>query len=499
MKLFTTRGLLAFLSFVLVVCGVGCNNTSQPKGPALVFIVEVSEADLLRKFADYSTDTAYNKAIDIARVAKESGSKTDFITLFEQSYNTIAPEGKLSAIFGYVPRFQKKLTMNSSNKEIIAVLREADDEAVKVTVTVLEQRFKKRPEPSAKSLTSWFVNNVMVKSKEDNTTITVKQEKNGPLIKVELRGFETYPDRFRAGLVSTGRLEFWDTYENEEIYPMLVEADEILAKEIGQKLFNEMTVISVTTEPEKKTKKEEEKNFFDGAVISTDSNGKSKKVTLKATVNEDNLKKLTERKDSSLLRNPLFRLLNPTVDNAGRLAPGAAVGMAFGKDTAKVNDYLSMVAVRKVLPRDLKLMWAAKPVSYQNDVYELFAIKCNPASRAAPLDGEVITDATQGYDQAGTPDITLTMNAAGSVKWEKMTKAASTSTVKGRAVKRSVAITLDGRVFSCPRVLGAISGGHTEISGMSDLYEAQNLARMLSGGALPAPVKIVEEHVEPAH
>jgi SecD/SecF fusion protein len=493
MKLFTIRGLLAIASFVLIVCGTGCNSTSQPKGPALVFVVEVSEADLLHKFADYSTDTTYNKAIDMAQSAKQSGSKTDFITLFEQSYNTIAPEGKLSAIFGYVPRFQKKLTMNSSNKEIIAVLREADDEAIKSSVAILERRFKKDQEPPITSPMSWLVNNIVIGKNEDKTVITVTREKGTSLISVRFTGSETYPDRLRGALVSTGRLEFWETYENEEVYPLLVQADKIISRDMGMVLFNESKLTASTPTKKQAKKHTDEKDFFDGAVINTDSNGKSRNVKVSGHVPDP---VSAAKGDSSLLINTLFRVLNPPVDNQGALASGAAVGLSFGRDTAKVNGYLALDAVRKVLPRDIKFWWGLKPMNRERDVYELFAIKCNPASRAAPLDGEVITDATQGYDQAGTPDITLTMNEAGSAKWKKMTMDASTSTINGRAVKRSVAITLDGRVFSCPRVQGAISGGHTEISGMSDLYEAQNLARMLNGGALPAQLKIVAERVE---
>jgi SecD/SecF fusion protein len=170
------------------------------------------------------------------------------------------------------------------------------------------------------------------------------------------------------------------------------------------------------------------------------------------------------------------------------------VGRAFGKDTAKVNRLLGRSEIKALFPRDLKLLWGAHPLGNSN-IYGLYAIKQNPASPEAPLTGEVINDAYQSFDQFGIPEVDITMNALGAAKWEKMTEAAVNGNVNGRSVKKCIAIVLDNRVFSAPRVQQKISGGRSQITGIENLEEAIDLANILKSGKLEARTQVIEEQI----
>jgi SecD/SecF fusion protein len=228
-------------------------------------------------------------------------------------------------------------------------------------------------------------------------------------------------------------------------------------------------------------------NLLGDAVVTGADTGKTKKATAD----------LKSKSDSPKL-NPILRILYPRADNQNGVYPGPSIGVAFGKDTAKVNEYLGMDIVRSNFPRDVKFLWGAKP-SNANNVYELYAIKTNPALPGAPMGGDVVTDARQGYDQSGFPDVTLTMNSQGSSKWERMTDDAANSSItangKTTPVKRCVAIVLDNRVFSAPRVQNKISGGNTQITGIGEVAEATDLANILRSGQLEAKTRIIEEQV----
>lgn len=415
-------------------------------------VLEIAQDEVLLKQSDNSKDPAFNLAVKNAKAKIPQSGNKDFLTLFSEEYKAVAPDGKLAAIFASLPKYQKTLTFNSSNDDVIKVLREELNKSVNATFETLKTRIDQFGVASP--------------------TITL-QSGTGRII-LELPGVDD-PSRIRRILQQTAQLEFWDTWENTEIYPSLVQADKSLSAYLASQKHSKDSasgVVDTTTS-----------NLAEGLGLGTTAPADSAKGAKKDSSS-------TAAKKDTANTNPLFRLLNPVADQQGMLSPGPAVGMAFGKDTALINNYLSLDVVRSNFPRNVKFLWGAKSINPERSVYELFAIKTNPAQPGAPLAGDVITDARSGYDQNGSPNVTLSMNATGSSKWERLTDEAAKQTPK-----RCVAIVLDNRIFSYPRVQNRIAGGNTEISGISSVTEATDLANILKSGQLEARTRIIEEQV----
>jgi SecD/SecF fusion protein len=208
------------------------------------------------------------------------------------------------------------------------------------------------------------------------------------------------------------------------------------------------------------------------------------------------LKKGTTSKIDSSNLYPIRNLLALQFDQqTGQAYEGPLLGIAMGKDTAKINRYLSDDVCKPIFPRDLRFVWSAKPLYKDKAIFGLYGIKVPPGAQEARLTGDVVTDASKGFDQTGSPQVTLSMNSLGANKWEKMTEDAVNGTVNGKPVKKCVAIVLDNRVFSAPRVQSKIAGGNTQITGISDIQEAEDLANILKSGKLEARTRIIEEQV----
>jgi SecD/SecF fusion protein len=418
-------------------------------------VLEISEDDVLRKLAYNSKNPTFNKAIELA-VKKQTEKEGDFLTLFGEAFKEVDPNAKLAAIFAPIETYQGKINYNSTNDEVIKVLQADMKAAVGNTFNVLKTRIDQFGVAAP------------------NISL---QEGSGRII-LELPGVDD-PTRVRRILSQTAQLEFWDTYENEEIINYLDQANSALRTLFSFKKEEETTQNDTTA-----TASDDAASILLGDSSATKAT-KDSAATVKADTANKNL-------------NPLFDVLYPSIYQDGqnmRTAEGPIVGRAMGKDTAKVNRLLAMDEVRGVFPRDLRLLWGNKPVSKDANVFPLYAIKKNPASDEAPLSGDVITDAIQTYDQFGIPEVDITMNSLGASKWEKMTEAAFNGDVNGKPVKKCIAIVLDNRVYSAPRVQAKISGGRSQITGIDELEEAVDLANVLKSGKLEARTKVVEEQV----
>ena len=411
-------------------------------------VMEIAEDDVLRNLSGNNTSESFNKAVTKALDWQKS-EQQDFLSLFQRAYEEIEPNGKLATIFASNESYQGKINFNSSNAEVIRVLRSDFDAAISNTYQVLKTRIDQFGVASA------------------NITL---QQNTGRII-LELPGVDD-PTRIRKLLQQTARLEFWKTYENNEIYPYLDQANALLKDlESQKKDSGEKSADSVSAAPSAAAQ-----------LLGSDSTVLAKKDTA--------------RKDTGNI-NPLFDVFRPNVFQDGqqyKLGDGPVVGMCLGKDTSKVMELLSKEEVKAIFPRDLKLLWGAKPFG-DNNVYSLFAIRTNPGSDEPDLSGDVITDARQSYDQSGVPSCDLEMNQQGAIKWEKLTEEAANSTVEGRSVKKCIAIVLDEKVFSAPRVQGKISGGRSNITGIDDLQEAVDLANILKSGKLEARTRVIEEQI----
>ena len=398
-------------------------------------ILEVSVPDVVKTLADNKPDEAFNAAV--AEAAKQQiTSQEDFITLFVREYKKQAPDGKLAEIFA-TQQLKDKVNTRSTDAEVEAALREEVKAAVENSYNVLRTRIDRFGvvQPNIQTL----------------------EGKMGRIM-VELPGIKE-PERVRKLLQGSANLEFWETYEASEIVPILASADS-----------RARDILSVTEATDSVEVKEEAAS----AVSAKDSlTAALKGETAEASVNMEKLKK----------EHPLLSVLQ--LNQSG---VGCIVGYADYNDTIQVNKVLNMKEVKNILPRDLKLMWGVKASDMDKTgrIFELYAIKSTQRNGRAPLEGDVIVNARDEFDQFNKPCVSMSMNTEGSRRWAVLTK---------QNVGREIAIVLDGYVYSAPRVNGEITGGNSQITGNFTPEVTKDLANVLKSGKMPAPARIVQEDI----
>lgn len=392
--------------------------------------LEIAVEDVLKALSNNSTDPAFVQAMADAKSAMRN-STDDFITLFANAYRNVAPEGRLAAIFGTY-ELRNKITPESTNEQVIKVLRESSDAAIANSFNVLSTRIDRFGviQPN------------------------IQRIGNTGRILVELPGIKD-PERVRKLLQGTANLEFWTTYTAKDIFPMMMQANDEVAKLLA---VTDTTATAAVAET------------GTAAPDSTDI------LAALGAAQEGNAPKAAEA-DGKITS--LFSVFQPFQE-------GGVIGMAQSYDTAKVNTYLNMPQVRAMFPRDVRFMWGIKGIKSNPTVFELYAIKGSNDGRPA-LDGSVITEATGEHAQTGSAAVvSMSMNAAGAKTWARLT---------ADNVGGFIAVVLDGYVYSCPRVNGEITGGRSEITGDFTIAEAKDLANILQAGRLPAPAQIVQEAV----
>lgn len=438
--------------------------------------LEVAVEDVVRALSSFNNDKTFNEAIKKAK-QKQRETNENFVALFGQAYQELKPDGKLASVF-YTLDNKEKLSPNATNEEVLAFIQEEAESAIDRSFNVLRTR----------------VNLFGVAQPN------IQRLESSDRILIELPGVKN-KERVRQLLQGTAKLEFWLTFENEEVYPMLVNANDKLAKLLSnsdeETEPNDSIVIAENVTDTTKDVESEEL-----AVLENDS------ATTDSTDGGDLLSKLGEAtedtEDTSAIKdpnaqtpeefakeNPLFAVMRPAIfqDENGQFFPGKGpvVGFVAIKDTAKVNDYLSRKEVQSAFNPRLKFLWTAKPYDEEGRFLQLLAIKIDNREGKAALEGDVIIDASQQFDQfTGTPQIDMQMNGEGANRWKHLT---------GSHVGEAIAIVLDNFVYSFPTVQGEIAGGRSNISGNFDIEEAQLIANILKAGKLPAPAHIVEEAV----
>ncbi|MBR5054671.1 MAG: protein translocase subunit SecDF [Bacteroidales bacterium] len=399
-------------------------------------MLQVQLEDLVKALAGDNQTPEFNRALALAK-ERSVNSTSDFITLFGEAWNEVSGGQRLAQIFGtYEMRDQIK--PESTDAEVLNVIKTEAESAVANSFNVLRNRI----------------------DRFGVTQPSIQKIGNTGRILVELPGVKE-PERVRKLLQGTASLEFWTTYEYSEIYPYLVEANNLLA----QILSDETPAAEEAAEGETEAVSEAE-----DLVAQELAQQESSDAEL----------------DAYKKANPLFAVLSPS-----QMRGNACIGFANAIDTATVNRYLAMPQVAEIFPPEFKGMWSVKPTDYvaADNVYELVAIKASSRDGKAPLDGSVVTDARVDYDSrrgAGTPGVSMTMNAEGANTWARITK---------DNIGRQVAIVLDGTVYSYPTVQTEITGGSSSITGNFSVEEATDLTNVLKSGKLPAPATIVQEQV----
>ena len=408
-------------------------------------ILEISVPDVVENLADHKTDVAFTKSMEQAR-AEEETSQEDFITLFINAYHKNAPGHKLAEIFA-TQQLQGKVNPQSTDSEVEKALRQEVQAAIDNSFNVVRTRIDKFGvvQPNIQKL-----------------------EGQEGRIMVEMPGISE-PERMRKLLQGSANLEFWETYNAQEIIPYLVQLDSRMANDGQQEAKADTTAKDAEVADTVAAKKEAPKAKF-----------QIKNDTKKTAVKETPEAQLAEAKK----QHPLLALLQTTNGNSLAL-----VGYASVRDTAAINSIIYSELAKQVLPSDVKLLWGAKPADgiAAKNIYELYALKVTTTTGRAPLEGDVITDAKDQFDQiTGQPEVSMSMNADGARRWAALTKA---------NIDKAIAIVLDGVVYSAPRVNGEITGGQSSISGSFTIEDTKDLANTLKSGRMPAPARIVQEEV----
>ena len=400
-------------------------------------ILEVSVPDVLETLADHKTDPAFTKSMKEAR-AEEETSQSDFISLFVKYYHQNAPGHRLAELFA-TQQLQGKVNPQSSDSEVEKVLREEVQAAIDNSFNVVRTRIDK-----------FGVVQPNIQKLEGQTG----------RIMVEMPGIKE-PERMRKLLQGSANLEFWETYNAEEIIPYLQQLDSRLAN-------GETTETTDSTATETKAKLTE----------------KPAKFKIKNADKNDVAKTSNAQMEAAKKQHPLLAMLQTTGQNSLAL-----VGYASVRDTAAISKLIYGPVAKQVLPSDVKLLWSATPEDgiQAKNIFGLYAIKVTSNNGQAPLQGDVVTDAKDEFNHVtGQPEVNMTMNTEGARRWAALTKA---------NIGKAIAIVLDNAVYSAPRVNGEIDGGSSSISGNFTVEMTKDLANTLKSGRMPAPARIVQEEV----
>ena len=406
-------------------------------------ILEISVPDVVETLADHKSDAAFVKSMTEAKKEEET-SQRDFISLFIDAYHKNAPGHRLAEIFA-TQQLKGKVSTQSSDSEVEKALRAEVQAAIDNSFNVVRNRIDKFGvvQPNIQKL----------------------EGQQGRLM-VEMPGIRE-PERIRKLLQGSANLEFWETFNSQDIAPYLTQLDQRMAG--VETATTDSTAVAPADSAKTEAPKAEDKPKFE---IKKDN-----QEAAAANVSEEQIA-------AAKKQHPLLALLQ-LVPNGSK----SIVAYANVRDTAEINKIIYSEQAKMVLPSDLKLLWSAKPSDMMNskNIFELHALKVTNANGRAPLEGDVITDAKDEFDQQfGRPIVTMQMNNDGARRWAALTKA---------NVGKAVAIVLDGVVYSAPNVMTEITGGNSQISGNFTIEDTKDLANTLKSGRMPAPARIVQEEV----
>lgn len=417
--------------------------------------MEISLKELISNLADNTKDGNFNKALDNAETRGKDSQK-DFVSLFGEEFKKLNPNGKLATFFANKDNAVNNISSNSSDADILNFLQKESGSAIDRSFNILRTRI----------------------DKFGVTSPNIQRQQGTNRILIELPGVSD-EQRVRKLLQGSAKLEFWETYDNTEIFPLL----ENINRTLASTLKKEETKVSKTTDSIEKDSTQAGRLATLGGAnnkAKTDSlNGDSSSLALQQAKNQ----------------NPLFAVLSPNVGQGAQgqqvLGQGPVVGYVLQKDTALVNAYFNNAEIKSIIPGNVKLLWSVKPVSKETKMFQLFAVKPTGLDAGPVLTGNVISDARADVDQrTNSPQVEMVMNSEGARAWRKISATAAAANPK-----KAIAIVLDNTVYSAPTVQDEIANGISSISGNFTFEDTQDLANVLKAGRLPAPAKIVEEAI----
>lgn len=417
--------------------------------------LEVMVVDVIKALSNNSKDSTFNLAIKNAIQAQES-SQDDFVTLFANEYEKIATlkNQGLSVIFSTID-LREKIQFSSSNEEVIRVLSEEVEDAIDRSFNILRSRI----------------------DRFGVTQPNIQRLETAGRILVELPGIKN-PDRARKLLQSTAQLEFWETYEYSELFSSLEEVNVFLRETtVKEDEKEEVSNNQITSDEENNNSIDSDSLFEENILLSE----------LEDSNNSDTASAGELSFEEFAAENPLYALLYPNVDQqTGQLNSGPVVGFCAIKDTAELNTYLNDPIISKYFPVDVKFAYTVKPYDLDGKFVQLVALKTDRNGNSS-MEGDVVTDANQAFSEFGSnAEVSMTMNTEGAKQWKRLT---------AENIGKSIAIVLDGYVYSYPTVQSEIAGGRSQITGNFTVEEANDLSNILKSGKLPAPARIIEEAI----
>jgi SecD/SecF fusion protein len=412
-------------------------------------VLQVSLTELLQSLSDNSRDPKFREALTVAE-QRMVASNDDYITLFIRAFKELKPNDKLASVFA-TRNNKDDITIESSDSEVEKFIRRQSTDAINRTYSIIQSRIDqfgtKQP--------------------------TVTLEPNRGRITVEIAGVDN-PARVRKLLQATANLEFWETYKATEIAKSINDANTALKnylanqKDTGKDSALTSSVQDILTADDESADSATAVNPLTGAKTTKEDTSQAKKI------------------EEFRNENPLYATLQPAVDDQNRFQESPIIGYVSALDTAVLTGYLNIPEVRNAFPKDADFLLSAKPFGDKQKFYSIYVIKRNTNSGNAPLDGSVVTQARQDYDQNGQVVVSMQMNTIGGKTWRDLTR---------KNIGNHIAIVLDNQVYSAPVVNGEIDGGNSQISGGFDVTEAVDLANVLKTGKLPASARIIEEEL----
>lgn len=428
---------LGFIAFNYKECKEKEINLGLDLKGGMNVMLEISVQDVVRALANDSKDPIFNQALSQAAAQEQKGGG-DFISLFVKAYETLSGNAPLAYIFN-TPELKELITVQSTNDEVVKVLREQSEGAIANSFNVLRNRI----------------------DRFGVTQPNIQRLENSGRILIELPGVKE-PERVRKLLQGTASLEFWATYDNQEVFPMLNQ-------------INQMTA-SYAANPSQQVEQ----------TVAAEGVSEGQVDELEALIGQT----AKEVKDSTTQQGgveSLFTKMMPIVSQDGQAISGPVVGRTLGVDTSAVRKYFDLPQVKAIMPRDLQLKWGIKAIDPAGTIFELYAIRANTRDGKAPLDGGAVVNAREEYSEQGSSaEVSMIMNSSGARTWARLTS---------DNIGKSIAIVLDDYVYSAPRVNQEITGGRSSITGGFTIQEAKDLANVLNSGKLPAPARIIQDTV----
>ena len=417
-------------------------------------VLEIDASEVLTSLAN-TDDPQFNQAMRETVIQNRRGSASDFISLFQQNYEQIDPNARLANIYSVT--MSDRISPTATNNQVISVLRNELTSVANNSFNVLATRI----------------------DRFGVVAPNIQKLDRAERILVELPGI-TEPERVRNLLQGSANLEFWKTYEVNELGLYFNE----LNTRSSEYATAQRSAIASTTPTDTNGQAPAEGTEIEESAADQDTTGET-------TVHEEPLDQIgttiiTEDGEEKriVITKSFVEYFNEPYFAMGGIS-GPIVGTVSKLDTAEVNFLLNRY--KDVFPADVRFKWGFKPVDQRETYFQLYALKGDGSKRGPALEGDVITNARADQGQQGSAwEVSMTMNSTGASRW---------ATITGAEIGKSIAILLDGYVYSAPTVNGRIDGGRSSITGNFSPQEAQDLENVLKSGKMQAGVRIVQEDV----